>query len=88
MISRDVRLRYGVLLGQLLACQAEIEVMRRVTVIEGDYESVDLIKDMRKASELMTQLIDAMEAVGDYSEMRVAEPLGVLERIKRVFSGE
>ena len=43
---------------------------------------------MRKASELMTQLIDAMEAVGDYSEMRVAEPLGVLERIKRVFSGE
>ena len=42
MISRDVRLRYGVLLGQLLACQAEIEVMRRVTVIEGDYESVDL----------------------------------------------
>jgi hypothetical protein len=62
--------------------------MRRVTVIEGDYESVDLIKDMRKASELMTQLIDAMEAVGDYSEMRVAEPLGVLERIKRVFFGE
>ena len=88
MISRNVRLRYGMLLGQLLACQAEIEVMRRVTVIEGDYESVDLIKDMRKTSELMNQVIDAMEAVGDYSEMRVAEPLGVLGRIKRVFSGE
>jgi len=88
MISRSVRLRYGVLLGQLLACQAEIEVMRRVTVVEGEYDSVDLIKDMRKASELMTQLIDAMEAVGDYSEMRMDEPLTFMERLRMVFSGE
>jgi hypothetical protein len=62
--------------------------MRRLTVVEGDYDSVDLIKDMKKASEVMTQLLDAMEQIGDYSEMRSAEPYSLLERIRYVFSGE
>lgn len=88
MISREIRKRYATLLGQLLACQCELEVMRRLTVIEGDYDSVDLIKDMKKASEIMTQLLDAMEQVGDYSEMRSIEPDTFIDRLRYVFSGE
>jgi len=88
MISREIRKRYATLLGQLLACQCELEVMRRLTVVEGDYDSVDLIKDMKKASEIMTQLLDAMEQVGDYSEMRSSDQASFVDRIRYVFSGE
>jgi hypothetical protein len=87
MISYEIRSRYISLLSDMLACQYKLEVLRRVTIIEGDYESIDLIKDMRQASERMLAVIDSLEKVGDYSEMRSVVDSSFLARVKGYFSG-
>jgi len=86
MISPEIQSRYVALLSDMLACQYKLEVLRRVTIIEGDYESVDLIRDMREASEKMLAVIDSLEKVGDYSEMRPTVSVTLIGYVRQLFS--
>jgi hypothetical protein len=73
--------QYCRIMVDMLACQHEFEVLRRRVVTHDLYESTDLLKDIRNASFAISKALDALEVVGDYTELRPAEKPTILQRL-------